>query len=377
MTNCTVEVITSTAAFAELEPEWNALAAGSGITHPFVTHEWMWTWWQSFGADSELHILLVREGNRLVAIAPLMRKRQRLFGRSLMSLQFLANDHTPRAEFIIGSRGEAAFGALSGYLAEHRSEWDMVALREVPEGSPISEELRAHARRGGLLWGSRTSYASPYLVLDEAWEETLSGKRRWFLRNRLKKLSAYGEVELEAVRNGVAIPKALEDGFALEAAAWKGEAGTAITSEPRVRLFYTALAERAARRGWLRLQFLKVGGRRVAFAYSLVYANRMYLLKPGFDPEFAACSPGNLLTHLVLRDAQASGVESYDFLGRDDGWKRQWSTRTLSHYWLFLFDDRPWMRAAHYAKFEIIPALQKLPLYNRVRDSVLHLRADS
>ena len=35
------------------------------------------------------------------------------------------------------------------------------------------------------------------------------------------------------------------------------------------------------------------------------------------------------------------------------------------------------MRAAHYAKFEIIPALQKLPLYNRVRDSVLQLRADS
>ena len=375
MTTCNVEVITTSRAFAELETAWNALVTEAGVTHPFVTHEWMWTWWECFGAGAELHILVVRDRDGVIGIAPLMRKRERLFGRSLMSLQLLANDHTPRCEFIAGAKREKAFAAIADYLASQSSSWDMVALREMPETSASVEELPVHARRDGVLWGKRLSYSSPYLVLEEAWEETLSSKRRWFLRNRLKKLAAHGDVRLDVVSSADA--SALEDGLRLEAAAWKGEAGTAITSDARVRLFYTALAERAARRGWLRLQFLTVAERRVAFAYSLVYANRMYLLKPGFDPEFAAYSPGNLLTHLVLRDARACGIESYDFLGRDDGWKRQWSTRTLPHYWVFLFADRPWMRAAHYAKFELIPVLQKLPLYNRVRDSVLHLRAES
>ncbi|HEU4521542.1 MAG TPA: GNAT family N-acetyltransferase [Thermoanaerobaculia bacterium] len=373
--SCAIEVITSARGLAELEPVWNGLLSASGVEHPFLSHEWITTWWECFGSGAELSILVARSGGTPVAVAPLMRTRQRVLGRQLQCIQFLANDHSPRCDFLIGSQASEVYETIFSFLMSGGTPWDVVALREVPAGSPTLERMTSFAAQSNVLAGWRHSYNSPFLPLAGQWEDALPSKRRWFLRNRLKRLSSHGPVELETVSAPSQVLSALEDGFRLEAAAWKGDAGTAMASDPAVRRFYTEFAMRAAARGWLRLQFLKAGGKRVAFAYALAYRQRMYLLKPGFDPEYAAYSPGNLLTWLVLQDASASGFESYDFLGRDDHWKRQWAEQTLAHSWIFAYADRPWARAAHYAKFELIPVLQKFPLYSRLRDSVLHLRA--
>jgi len=195
--------------------------------------------------------------------------------------------------------------------------------------------------------------------------ESLPPKRRWFLRNRMKRLSKLGRVSLETVTGGADLLDALEDGYRLEAAAWKGKAGSAIQCDASLRRFYTLLAQRAAERGWLRLQFLKLDDKRIAFAYCLAYADRMYLLKPGFDPEFAAFSPGNLLFYRALEECHSSRIVAYDFLGYDDHWKRQWANQFIAHSTLFLYAKQPLTRLDHYTRFALIPRLR------RARDLVL------
>jgi len=368
---CTLEVITSSRALAELGPVWDRLVEQSGLTHPFVTHDWMRTWWECFGGDAELCIVLVRADGEPIAIAPFMRTTERLYGRQVRCLRFLANDPTPRCDFIVGARPDDAYAAIWKFLMSESALWDIVMLRELPAGSRTLKELPVRAKQGGVLWGRWHSDDSPFIPMVSGWDrymESLPTKHRSNLRNRFKRLSALGRIELETISAEPDLADALEEGFSLEAAAWKGRVGSAIRCQPQEHRFYTLLAERAAARGWLRLHFLKVDDRRVAFAYCLAYEKRMYLLKPGFDPAYAVYSPGNLLCHLFLQDAFASGFAAYDFLGGDDHWKRQWSTQTLPHYWLFLFADRPWSRLAHYAKFELFPVLQESSLYVRLRN---------
>jgi CelD/BcsL family acetyltransferase involved in cellulose biosynthesis len=315
--------------------------------------------------------VLVRADGEPIAIAPFMRTVERVYGRQVRCLRFLANDHTPRCDFIIAARPHDAYRAIWNFLMTESSLWDMVVLRQLPADSRTVEEISRRAEQSGVLLGRWDSEVSPFVPLLSGWDrymETLPAKHRSNLRNRFKRLSALGGVEFETVSAKLGFADALEEGLRLEAAAWKEQAGSAIRCQPDVRRFYSLLAERAATRGWLRLQFLKVDDRRIAFGYCLAYQNRMYLIKPGFEPAYAPYSPGNLLCHHSLRDAFASGFAAYDFLGRDDDWKRQWSTQTLPHCWLFLFADRPWARLAHYAKFELIPVLQELPLYVRLRD---------
>jgi CelD/BcsL family acetyltransferase involved in cellulose biosynthesis len=359
---CTVEVITASERLAELGPIWDELVARARVTHPFVTHMWMQTWWDSFGADAELFILLVRDHDGPIAIAPLMRVKARIYGARHRCLQFLANDHTPRCDFIVAARPAEAYAAICKFLMSESADWDVLQLRDVPSESGTLQELTSHAAQYGFLSGVRRAGDSPFLTTTIAWDEymeSLPPKRRWFLRNRLKRLSKLGHVSLETVSGGADLPDALEDGYRLEAAAWKGKAGTAILCSPGIRRFYTSLAGRAAERGWLRLQFLKVDDRRVAFAYCLAYAQRMYLLKPGFDPEYAAFSPGNLLCYLALQEVHASGFEAYDFLGYGDSWKRQWADQSISHSTVFLYAKRPLARLDHYTRFALIPRLRQ------------------
>src|SRR5262249_8662186 len=155
------------------------------------------------------------------------------------------------------------------------------------------------------------------------------------------------------------LDQALEDGFRIEAAAWKGATGTAITSDPAVRLFYRRLAEQTADRGWLRLQFLRLNGRRIAFGYSLSYRNTLLLLKTGYNPEYRPYSPGHLLMWQVLRQASQEGVTEFDFLGADASWHADWTTHARPHAWLFVFGKGPWASLMHSTKFRLLAALRR------------------
>jgi CelD/BcsL family acetyltransferase involved in cellulose biosynthesis len=357
-----VEVITTAQQLAELAPVWDRLVARAGAVHPFVTHTWIRTWWECFGAEGELRILVVRDDREPIAIAPLMRRKERIYGARHECLRFTANDHTPRCDFIVADKPVEAYGAISRFLLSESDDWDVVQLCDVPADSDTLRELANHAAQNGFLSGARRTANSPLLPTTLSWNdylETLPPKRRWFLRNRMKRLSKLGRVSLETVAGGEGLQRALQDGLGLEAAAWKGKAGTAIQCDATLRRFYTLLAERAAEQGWLRLQFLKLDDKRIAFAYCLTYAKRMYLLKPGFDPEYAAFSPGNLLFFLALEECHSSDLVAYDFLGYDDHWKRQWADQSIAHDTLFLYAKRPLMRLDHYTRFALMPKLRR------------------
>ena len=79
----------------------------------------------------------------------------------------------------------------------------------------------------------------------------------------------------------------------MEGSGWKTR--TAIASRPDTRRFYRDVARWAAGRGWLRLGFLRLDGRALAFDFCLEHAGTHYLLKTGFDPAFRAYGPGMLM----------------------------------------------------------------------------------
>ena len=372
-TACQVEAVTSYAALVALGPAWTSLAHQAALPHPFLSHEWVCAWWEAFGAGRELRVLLATAEGRIVGIAPLMLSRARMYGLELRCLQSIHNEHTPRADFLVASGHPEAYEAIWAYLRRTTASWDVLLLAQLSAGAETLEQLPRLAARDGFRAGLWRSNGSPYLSLRESWDgyfARLDARHRRNLRNRLKRLNRLGEVALRSVsslENGVG---ALEDGLRIEAAAWKGRAGTAISSRPELRRFYTRLAQKSAERGWLRLQFLTVAGRPIAFGYFLRYERNIYLLKPGYDPAFAVYSPCNLLCYMVLREAFGSDVAEYDFLGDDDLWKRQWTGEVRLHYWLFVFPDRLRPRLLHFAKFRALPWLKHRGLYRRARRAV-------
>jgi|ERR1017187_5480299 CelD/BcsL family acetyltransferase involved in cellulose biosynthesis len=363
-----IDTITDDQSFLDLEPVWNEVAEAAGLNHPFLEYAWVRTWWESFGAGSTLHVLVLSSGDRPIAIAPLILTPIRMWGIKVRRLGFFYNAHVPQADFLIAERPEEVYRAIWAHLSRNRC-WDLLQLCQLPEGCGTLEEMPRLAARAQCGIGVWTSEASPYVPLDPSWAEyfdSLAAKHRANLRNRFKRLRATGSVEMEAITSAEGLAEGLEAGLLLEAAAWKGEAQTAISCDRAVSGFYSALAERAAEHGWIRLHFLRAGPTRVAFDYSLFYKGRIHLLKVGYDPAYARFSPSNLLLCLVLQRAFEQGVTEYDFLGADADWKLSWAKQVKRHYWLFVFPGTFKGRFLHFIKFQLVPLLKR-PSLRHVR----------
>jgi len=363
MSAITVDVINDHATFSNLAPEWNETVERAGLTHPFLRHEWLRTWWESFGQGRTLNIMVARAGQKIIALAPLMLEKARINGVPVRRVQFLHNDHTPKADVIVTERADEAFDALWAAILKARSKWDVLQFSQLPSDSPTHSQIARLADAGSYATTLWQSDVSPYVELKSDWNAYLQGrnaKLKSNLRNRLNRLSQLGEVSLEVISDREAVQSARDHALNLEASGWKREAGTAIHSDPSVERFYTLLADRAAENGWLRLLFLTVNGRRIATAYASLYEDRLSFFKTGYDPEYAKYAPFKLLTYFAIRDGFAGDLREVDFLGDAEPWKLEWTDTTRPHDWLFVFGHSPRAWLAHTAKCRVIPAVKRL-----------------
>ena len=358
----TSQVVTDYEAFVRLEPEWNNAVRRAQVPHPFLLHEWFRTWWDCFGANRRLHIIVVRDGEEIVAIAPFMTERVHMYGLPVRKVDLLHNDHTPRADVIVIGSPRVAYGAIWNALRSASEQWDVLQLSRLPGDSPTRMAFTSLAHRDEYATGTWRGDVSPYLTLSGTWDSyhaSLPAKFRSNLRNRLSRLRAYGEPRLEVLDSPKEVADAKEDALRLETSGWKERTQTSIASDPSVQRFYSLLAERAAARGWLRLIFVTVGGGRIATAYGACFDGRLFLFKTGYDPAYASCAPFKILLYLATQRAFADGLREIDLLGDAEPWKLEWTSTSRVHDWLYVFPGTVRARLLHSVKFQVVPELKR------------------
>ena len=300
---------------APLAPEWEELVdrARAG---PFSRAGWFETWWGAFGRG-RLEIATLRRDGELAAVLPLMRR--------LGVRRSVANWHTP--EFVVPAVDPSARVALfKGLLQRTRTP---LLLTLLTAGRPEPDAFRAAARASGVPILAHTVERSPYVQIGGDWQAyllTLPRRRRSELRRRRRRLEERGAVVLEITDGDGRLADLLEEGFEVETSGWKARAGTAIVSKPQTRDFYTRVARWAAERGSLRLAFLRLDDRPLAFHFTIEEDGVAYQLKGGYDAEFRELGPGNLLIAEMLAWAFRRRLRAYEFLGAEEEFKMDWSS---------------------------------------------------
>ncbi len=265
-----------------------------------------------------------RRDGRLFGMLPLLRT-----GRTLSALQ---SEHMP--EFDLAG-GADAVESLWNALVEDDG-WDVLTLKNVPSSSPLATELPRLARADGCRTATRPGPRHLVVGLRDL-DREVSAKLRANLRRCDRKL---GGVTLE--RTTTFARRDFEEAIAIEAMAWKDAAGTSLAADPRVTHLYEALIRIFGRRGQMALSFVRAEGKRIAMLLSLEDGRSVDALKIGYDPRYAALSPGHLIVWKVAEDAARRGFEELCFLGADDEWKRRWTTRARDHVGVVVY--RPTVR---------------------------------
>jgi CelD/BcsL family acetyltransferase involved in cellulose biosynthesis len=221
---------------------------------------------------------------------------------------------------------EEAAAELAEAVVRRRTR--SIRLAFVPAGSRGLVAAAAAARSAGYRLLERVLERSPYIDTAgglEAYDRRLDGKLRRDLGRRRRLLDAEGEVTLDVTDGSERLDELVGEALAIEAAGWKGERGSAILARPAAAEFFRLVSRWAAERAILRLAFLRVGGRAIAFDLCFEEGGVHYLLKTSYDPAWRRFAPGKLLRHEMIRRAFAEGVSSYEFLGSDEPWKYEWT----------------------------------------------------
>ena len=361
---CHVAELEGIGGFAALGAEWDVLVAQGPVDAPYHRHAFLGAWLDAFAPDGRLRVLVARDpSGRALGMAPLVEERH----AGLVFLAAPANDHSVRVEWALGPDPSRAVEALWSHVRD-RMRWDVLVLRDVPRGGPTSTLLENRARRDRHPCGRWESLRSPYLTLgDRAREGRVSSKFLANLRRRARRLQELGAVSVRRLgprqadlEDQDALEAWLDRFFALEAAGWKGERGTAIAQDPRTLAFYRGLAQAAAREGWLALRALELDGRPIAMHFGLVHRGIYGFPKPAYDEALGTCSPGQLLFREVLAECEARGLAELDFLGPDMPWKRDWEPEYRPHDWLYVYRPGLTGHALHALKHRVKPAAKEV-----------------
>jgi CelD/BcsL family acetyltransferase involved in cellulose biosynthesis len=305
--------------------DWRAVFDAAPAATPFLSWEWLRSWWASFGGGRRLRLLEARDassapcGFLALAGGSGLRpgRRWRLLGNGLGGADGLD-------ALVCGPLAtEARAAVLSAAL--DAAGWDLLDLEDLPCGSPTVRAALELARARGLLASAARRFACPGFALAGTFEQHLSRvHRRETYGRRVRWLARQPGFRIEVAEPAGAVP-AMQDFLRLHRLRWEAEGGSYGIPSPAVERFHLALAPLLAERGWLRLYRLWVGGRAVAAVYGLERGRRFFFFQSGSDPAWSPRSPGLVLLGRTIQDAYARGLADYDFLRGEEAYKLDWA----------------------------------------------------
>lgn len=316
--------------FAPIAAEWDALVTRCG-SGPFSAPGWFEAWWHAFGRG-QLELLALRRRGELAAVLPVYRR----YGVR----RTLTNWHTPELR-VPAADSDARSQLVSRALSATRLP---LLVGMVTAGTAEVVDLKSAAAATGMWTIVREIELSPFVELEgdfDRYESSLAARRVRELRRRRRRLLEMGELSLEIADGSERLDELLSEGFRIEGSGWKSEQGTAIESRPDTEQFYRMVARWAAERGALRLAFLRLDSRPIAFHLTLEEGGSAYQLKGGYDPSLSRYAPGALLIREMLAWAFGRGLRTYEFLGADEGFKLDWTSSLRQRLAVQMFPRSP------------------------------------
>ena len=334
-----VEVIKTTEEFQNLREEWNNLLSESKADTILLTWEWLFTWWEIFGVKKDLSILLIREGGKLIGIAPLMISKEYVSGMTVYFLKFIGSEDvcSEYLDFIIiiGKEPEI-LNLFFQYINQNTNRWDILLMNDITEDSLtvgfLSDKVKVILNRHDII--KRKSTINPYMHLSNSTDDfyqKLGSKRRSDIRVKIKRLSGEHKVSYSEILDKSYLTEYFGIFVNLHRTLWN-ERGLPGMFKKKIFLdFHKAVAFRFFEKDWLKLYFLNVDDIPVASLYGFKYKDKFYYYQSGFDPKWKAYGAGKLLIVHTVTEAIKTNLREYDFLRGDADYKYQFTNKSRNN----------------------------------------------
>lgn len=330
---------------AEHADVWNELSIKADRLSPLLSYPWMHAFFKNLTNPPETWLcLFAYESNRLIGILPLVASYSyRVLTRSLQLFKLPYHfAHTSGTDCLTLPGREDILAVFLDYLNHIPTTFPCLSLKHVPEHYASVK----YFSRGNPLMCAVQNPAGfetivPLAESGEKYVEGLSAKFRKNLKRASRKLAGIPDVRFLFCENNRPAKENNARFLEVENRNWKGERKTSIKDYASSAITFEEAAEGLSRQGLMAFSFLESGNKPIAAQYAMINNRTLYILKMGYDAEYTACSPGNLLMFKVIQAACDSGRFDEIDLISDVPELSKWNVQKRALYHLIILPKIP------------------------------------
>ena len=342
----------------KLKSEWNNLLDNSETNTIFLRHEWITNWWRFFGHDKELLVLVARQNEKIVGIAPLMLTYSKTFGVKSKKIQFIGAPMSDYSDFIIAEHKEMVLNAIYDYLFQNKRLWDAISLEEIPSNS--SSLTASHKILKGSTKNFDVYFTNECMKLDfkvdgedSIWK--LLNKRD--ITRHIRFFEENGKLDCYKAENQNEMQSLMPAFFEQHIRIWDKKGIPSMFNNENCKQFFLELSRELLQKQKFDLWVLKFNEKVIAMNIGFAHANKYITYCHSYDLEYLKHAPSMVLFKYFIEYYFKQGFDEIDF------------SRGLESY-KFRFSNKKYInKAIGVYKSEIGNAVFKK--YNRIKEIII------
>lgn len=317
-----VECLDPAVAFDQLQTVWQGLERRDTQCTPFNTWVWNSLWWHHYGtARDRLTLLIARQGNRVVGIAPLYIHATRMCKViPVHVLRFIGSGRNISPDYLniiaLPECRHAAERAFVHYLPRVDG-WHKLHLANMLLTSSLARRVRefVNSRPGLALTPQRL------IIQKEALPATFDDYRRQpdqqrckQINHRQSRLEAAGLSELSLCATSEELVEACDALGSLHRLRRQSRQETGDFRSSVHEQFQRAVIRQFFAMDAMWLATLKLDGKIIGVHYIFVWRGELLFMQGGYSPEHENLSPEHVLFTYVMQRGIEQGMVGLDML---------------------------------------------------------------
>ena len=312
---------------------WDKLARRAVEPNPFYESWYLLPSLESLDCGTDTEILcLVRDG-QLCGLMPVLRQQQ-YEGWPLPHIgSWLHSNMFCGTPLILPGTEGPFWQAVLEWVDANPAMSLFLHLNEIALDGPVYAALKSVLGADGRPWAvvrrRERALLSSHLDAESYLANSLSARKRKDLNRRFRRLGELGETEFRWETGTDGLDRWIDQFLELEAAGWKGEAGSGLACQAATEALFRQSLIGAARRDRLVRLALLLNDKPIAMLSTFLTPPGAFGFKTAFDEDYARVSPGFLLEREFLAAPERFGIRWCDSCASADHsvMNRIWSER--------------------------------------------------
>ncbi len=291
---------------------WQNLAACASEPNPFFESWYLLPSLRALDPQGRVSLLVLEQAGRWLGMMPLSREPN-YYNYPVPQLRSWVHANCFLGAPLVAAGQERAFWlALLEWADAHAGAALFLHLTHFPLSGPLhralDEIVREQGRTAALVHREERALLQSDLAPDAYLEAAMSGKKRKELRRQHARLSEAGDLAFERRDDADGLTVWIDQFLNLEAAGWKGKAGSAIASAPETETLLRESLASAASHGKLERLTLTLNGSPIAMLANFICSPGSFSYKTAFDETYSRFSPGVLIQRENLALLEREGI---------------------------------------------------------------------